>query len=195
MSWERFKETKLKKFDDHLKEKKVDELIINLLNKINKNKDLVTTSSCAGRIVLLEFDIAEGKKTARFFRKWHRKIRESEIIAALDEYKKYKNRKQLWFKVEPLIMHVAAKNVASAKKFLEEIRKVGIKRGGIQSITKEKVMIEIQGNSVMVFPVNAYTNWKVIVKLANEMFERNLKTLKKLEKIKWQAISSQNQPL
>lgn len=183
MSWKNFKESILKNFESHLKEGRVDKEVLELIKKINSNHMLVTTSSCSGRIVLLEFDLNEGKKTAEFYRKWHRSVSESEIIDAIVNYK---SKKPLWFKFEPLILHIAAANVDVAAQFLKKIRAQGIKRGGIQSITKQKVMIEIQGNGQLIFPVLSGTcNWNDIIKIANEMLEKNLKLIRKLEKVEW----------
>lgn len=182
MHWEKFKESTLRDFETHLANGRIDELILDLISKINCNLELVTTSSCSGRIVLLEFDLNEGKRTAGFFKKWHRPMIHDEVIAALKEYN---SKKQLWFKVEPFILHIAAKNLAAANAVLKKIRAAGIKRGGIQSITEQKIMIEVQGNGSMIFPVVGAIDWVHISSIANEMFEKNLKIIKKLEKTEW----------
>ena len=94
------------------------------------------------------------------------------------------NEKNLWFRVEPFILHIAARNVNSANEFLKLVRKGGVKRGGIQTITDKKAMIEIQGNGQMIIPVNYVEGqWNKIIELSNEMLDKNFKHLKKLEKI------------
>ena len=177
--WRDFKKKKLEDFNKAVKEKKVDEPIIKLLRKINKNSDVVTTSSCSGRIVLLEVDLIEGKKGAKFYKKWHRKVDPGEVEMALIEHT---GKKSLWFRLEPFILHVTAKNLDSAKKFMKKMRTAGIKRGGIQSIGKTVVM-EFHGTDYVVIPVDFVSGeWTKILLLCNKMLDRNFKVLKKLEK-------------
>lgn len=177
MNWENFKREKEKKLSEAAACGEADKAVLPILSRINKNKNLVSTSSCFGRMVLLEFE--GDKKESNFYRKWHRKINVKEVKTAINEYS---GKKTLWFKFEPFILHVAAKDIESAKDFVETARKLGIKRGGIQTIAKEKVMIELQGNCQLIVPVKAVGNWDSIVKLANKMFETNSEKLKQLEK-------------
>ena len=150
----------------------------------NKQKPLfVTTSSCSGRFVLLEFNIETSKKEAKFYKRWHRTVTAEEVELALSEYPETKNL-PLWFKVEPFIFHVAAKDLNTAKKFLETVRKIGIKRGGIQTVSANKIMIEIQGTGYMAIPTWAINGeWTKVIDIGNEILERNFKMLKKMEKV------------
>ena len=180
MSWSNFRKIRKKLLELAIRHEKVDEPIIELLQLIFKNKNLVTLSSCSGRIVLIEFDFKGRKKTARFFRKWHRKVESEEVELALAEHT---GERTLWFKVEPFILHVAARNINSANTFLEKIRGCGVKRGGIQSIKKDKVTIEVQGNNQIIMPVNYVEGeWNKIIEIANTMLDDNFSVLKKLEK-------------
>jgi len=98
----------------------------------------------------------------------------------------YNNKTPLWFKVEPFILHVAAKDIASAQRFLKLVRSVGVKRGGIQSISKDKVLIEVQGNGYMAIPVEPFTGeWNKILTIANRMMIMNMEVIKKMEKRNW----------
>ena len=139
MDWDSFKSVKMEELEEHEEEGKTDREMMLLINKINSAPDFVTTSSCLGRINLLEYNLDEGKKSAEFHKKWHRIVSSEEVEMAISEYN---NKTPLWFKVEPFILHVAAKDIASAQRFLKLVRSVGVKRGGIQSISKDKVMID-----------------------------------------------------
>jgi len=182
MSWKTFKEAKLAAYSKAKEKGEVDSLIVALVEKINMNPDLVSLSSCSGRINLLRFDIDERKSTAEFFVKWHGPVDKEEFEMRLYSYTE---KMQLWFKVEPFIFHVAAKDVHSAERFLEKIRKLGVKRGGIQTMAKEKVLMEVQGNDAISVPADSVEEWGPLINIANRMMERNLDVLKKLEKIKW----------
>jgi len=176
--WKKYKEDKISGLKDAVKNKKVDAPIIKLLNAINRNPDLVTTSSCSGRIVLLE--IEKGKKTAEFYKKWHRKVDPEEVEMALIEHT---GKKSLWFRLEPFILHVTARDINSAKKFMKKMRGAGIKRGGIQSIGK-RIVMEFHGTDYVVIPVDFVKGeWTKILKLCNKMLDRNFKTIEKIRKV------------
>jgi len=183
MDWDSFKSAKMEELEEHEEEGKTDKAMMVLINKINSAPDLVTTSSCIGRINLLEYNLTEGKKSAKFHKKWHRMVSSEEVEMAISEYN---NKTPLWFKVEPFILHVAAKDIASAQRFLKLVRSVGVKRGGIQSISKDKVLIEVQGNGYMAIPVEPFTGeWNKILTIANRMMIMNMEVIKKMEKRNW----------
>ena len=182
MSWKTFKEAKLAAYSKAKEKGEVDVLIVALVEKINMNPDLVSLSSCSGRINLLRFDIDERKSTAEFFAKWHEPVDKEEFEMKLYSYME---KMQLWFKVEPFILHIAAKDVQSAGRFLEKIRKMGVKRGGIQTIAKEKVLMEVQGNDTIAVPADSVEEWGSLIDTANRMMKRNQDVLKKLEKLEW----------
>ncbi len=179
-SWEAFKLSKLRELKRCDDAGKTDKRMMQLVRKINSVENLVTTSSCAGRIVLLEYNLNEGKKTANFYKKWHREVKAKEIKSAIMNYSK---KKPLWFKTEPFILHVVAKNLDSALRFLTIVRSVGVKRGGIQAIGKNKVIIEIQGNGQMIIPLWAVKGeWIKITDIANNILRRNFIVLEKIVK-------------
>lgn len=178
--WKEFRKQRLRHFDEALAAKKVDEGIIPLLKKINKNENLITTSSCSGRIVLLEFDLNKRKQTARFYAKWHREVRAKEVKLAVSEYSK---KIPLWFKAEPFILHVSARDYDTAEAFMARARRAGVKRGGMQGAGKGWVAIEIQGTAWMAFPVEAAKpRWSKVIAAANNVMKINATQIKKLEK-------------
>ena len=126
---------------DKSKKGYVDKDIKEIVDEINSKKDCYTTSSCAGRIVLLEMKSKSKDECSWIFTK-HDKIKFNEIKNSLKN-KKIKN--QIWFKQQPLILHVASRNLEAANKLLEVSRKI-FRRAGIIGITKRKIMIEIIGD-------------------------------------------------
>lgn len=176
MDWKELKKIKKDSLEKAINENKADEKILDLLHKINENDNLVTTSSCFGRIVFLEY--SGDKKSANFYRKWHREVSVKEVQESVE---KYKGQSKLWFRVDPFILHVAAKDIMAANKFLKNLRSCGIKRGGIQTISKNKIMIEVHGHNQLVFPAEAVGDWESAVNYANTLFRKNSK---KVEQIK-----------
>ncbi len=180
------KDTTMQKLDKALKEKKVDSQMISFLQKFNKLKNYFTSSSCAGRIILLGLDKEESKKPNLFVGKWHRKVKLLEITTLLEKDSSFD---EIWFKQESFIFHFVCKNLTCATKLLEIKTNFGIKRGGIFQIEDGRYIIELMNTSHISFPVKLgkeiiidKQNLEKIVKKANTKLERNYKLLKEFQK-------------
>ena len=156
----------------------VDKDVKEIVDEINSKKDYYTTSSCSGRIVLLEMKSRKKNECSWIFSK-HNKIKYNELLNALKNYNKNKKIKnQIWFKQQPLILHVACRNLEAAKKFLEISRKI-FRRAGIIGVTDRKVTIEIIGDERLETIIadkdfvadESYI--QKLVKYANENFAEN----------------------
>lgn len=205
----------------------VDVDIAELVSCINSEEDYYTTSSCAGRIVLLEMK-SRKKNECNWLISKHSKITYNEIKTTLENYRnnKIKNKKikndeligetsdvvigasraqdiankvsgfgkpnkqkfQIWLRQEPLILHVACRNIESARKLLDTARGV-FKHSGIIGITDKKITVEIIGNErleTIVADNNfvADENYlKELVKYANKNFAENKKKIEKFQKL------------
>jgi len=136
MTFEKHKKDFLTK-KDKSKKGSVDKNVKKLVNLINSKRNYYTTSSCSGRVVLIK---KPGKKQdAKWLFVKHDKIKFDEIKKALKNILK----EQLWFRQEPLIMHICCKTLDDAKRLLEKARKI-FKRAGIIAVNK-KIIIEIIG--------------------------------------------------
>jgi tRNA wybutosine-synthesizing protein 3 len=180
------KETHRKSLEKAIREKKADELMHSVCGFIASTKGFFTSSSCAGRIILLQLPFDENKRDASFHRKWHRKVGEKELWKAVEE----KTAGELWFKLDPFILHIGTKDLKAARKILECMKKAGVKRGGVIVAKEGKFLVEMQGTQVIAFPVKK--DEKVLVgkdfmayalKRANEKLGKNYALLKKLEKV------------
>ena len=204
-----FHKEKLDFLDKKDKSKKgsIDKDIFELLNKINSKKDHYTTSSCAGRIVLLEMKSSKKNECGWIFAK-HDKVKFQEIYNALNKYSikrkskdrnnnikkfnKIKNKKtiknQIWFRQQPLILHVACRNLGSARGLLNLSRRI-FRRAGIIGIKYKKVTIEIIGSEhleTIVADKNFIVDKKYLkqlIKYANENFVENKKKIGKFLKL------------
>lgn len=133
-----FKEEKLKCLSavDKSKEGKIDKEVIPLINLINSNKDYYTTSSCAGRITLIEIPKSNKKNETNWLLKKHSLVNLDEIKNAL----KNVSKNPLWFRQEGLILHVCCKDLKKAKILLNIARDCGFKRAGIIAHSKRFVV-------------------------------------------------------
>lgn len=165
------------------KENKVDADIIPILDLLNSLDDFYTSSSCYGRIVLLEIPKIGDKKNANWLGKWHNKIRAEDITSAVKNAKKG----QLWILAQAPILHIYAKTQKAADKLLKTAISCGFKHSGFKSIDKN-IIIEVASTERLDVPVgkdsqlfcnNEYMN--IIVDIANEIIDRSVMKLARLE--------------
>ncbi len=143
------KKTFLEKLDKS-KKGEIDEKIIPLLNLINQKKDYFTTSSCSGRVYLWK---GTGKKNEI---QW---LRVSHDLITPDFLKITKTAPipnlnpsgLIWLRVEPLILHIACKDLESANKFLAVLRRV-YKKSCLLSVSS-KIIVEIRGSEFLEMPL------------------------------------------
>jgi len=127
----------------------VDPAVVPLLDLINAHPDYVTTSSCSGRVVLVSTSFAGKKGESFFYRKWHRPVIFDEVWDALTSY----SGSLLWFKFDPFIIHLGAKDLHAALRIISLARSAGIKIAGIQSADRSKFHVEIRGIDSMAVPL------------------------------------------
>jgi len=182
MTKKHHKETLQKAID----EKKVDEILIPFLLKVTDISDIFTSSSCAGRIMLLSTDENEDKEVSHFHKRYHRTISFNELKSALDEDTK---EKDIWFKVEPFIFHFGTKDYEKAKEILKFCSRFGLKKAGIITSKEGKFIVEATATQYMALPLKANNQLLVddsylhfILDRGNKKLEANYSLLDKFEK-------------
>ncbi len=162
---------------------RMDADFIPLCDYITKTKNYFTSSSCAGRIALISLGEEETKQESAFYRKWHRKVTEKEVLEAIKEFK----GKVIYFKQEPLILHLGTNTLENAREILILCEKAGIKRAGIKVAKEGKYIVEMLGTQSITAPVKdegieaSEEYVKYLIKKANEKFEKNQALIKKLQ--------------
>lgn len=165
------------------KEHLVDEKILPILDIINSSDNYYTSSSCAGRIVLLEIPSIGDKKNAIFLGKWHQKIQNSQILSAV------KNAKQghLWLLAQSPIIHICCKTGVDADNLLKIAISSGFKNSGVKSL-EGRFVVEVASTERLDCPVgrdgilfcnNDYIS--LLVEISNDVISRSLKKLSRLE--------------
>lgn len=163
-----------------------DKKILLLIKKINSEKDYYTTSSCAGRIVLI-MD-SEKKQKGLFLLRTHEKISVAELKKALSKAVK-KHKGLTYFKQEPCILHVACSSLEKAKEFLDKAKLAGWKKSGIIA-SKKRIICEMASTEHIELPIadkcriflsDSYL--KILVSEANKKLARTWQKIRKLEKL------------
>ncbi len=166
---------------DKSNKKRIDRDIKPLISLINSLDDYYTTSSCSGRILLIEKK-TDKKQDARFAFAEHKTADFKAIKQSLENLPE----DDVWLKQESIIIHLCCRNLESAKRLLKIVRCLGIKRAGIISIGK-KIIIELIGTEAMETIIARKGKMlvnddylKTLVKEANKKIERNKKKIKEL---------------
>jgi len=161
----------------------VDEEIAALIDSINSHKDYYTTSSCAGRIIILE----ESKDNIRHEINWlfytHKKTTQKQILTSLAKA----GNNLIWFRFESLILHICARDLESAIHLLNKAHKAGFKRAGITSLSN-RIMLEIIGSQRFDAPIMKDKELlvseqyiRILVQQANKKMLENWKRISTME--------------
>ena len=176
------KENALKSLNEACDQEKVDEGALPLLSIINKIDGLYTSSSCAGRIVLLEIPHIGDKKGARFLGVWHRTIQLEELSAA----SKKATNGLLWLLAQAPIIHIGVENLPLADRMVKTAVACGFKNSAIRSLGKT-VIIELCSTERLDAPIGrdgglfcSEKHLTLLVEISNEVIERSSEKLSRL---------------
>ncbi len=128
--------------------------IVELCDLINSFEEHYTTSSCSGRVIVMKDE--EKKGPGLFYFVSHEKVEFGKFFEEVGKIDSGNYK----FKQEPVIFHVACRNLDSAKILLEKGQICGFKRSGIISFGKN-IIVEINATERFEFPL--VENGKLIV--------------------------------
>ena len=140
---------------------RVDFDIYDFLLAFNRSlDDYYTTSSCSGRIALARaprLSYSKGSGLFKFLVKWHRPVTYGEAVNAISGI----NDGDAWLLVRAPIMHFVARDLSGALRILRIAREAGFKHSGIYSVTRDGVVVEVQGEDRFEVPI--IINGKLII--------------------------------
>ena len=178
------KESALKSLENAYTNKKVDEGISPILNLINGIEGFYTSSSCAGRILLLEIPQIGDKRGALFLGIWHRTIETTEVTRATTNATKG----LLWLLAQAPILHVGAQSLELADKMVKTAISCGFKNSAVKS-TGKRIIIEICSTERLDAPIGrdgtlfcTDDHLALLVEISNQVIERSKEKLGKLTK-------------
>jgi len=177
------KENALRSLEKAEADDKVDHGILPILDLINKSSEYYTSSSCAGRIVLLEIPSIGDKKNARFVGIWHRTIEPKELLSALKEVK----IGLIWLLAQSPIIHISAKTNNAADKLVKIANASGFKNSAMKSISKN-IVIEVCSTERLDAPIGKdavvfcnKNHLELLVNISNEIIKKSFLKLQKFE--------------
>lgn len=125
----------------------IDSDIKGIVDYINSLDDYYTTSSCSGRITLLELS-ASGKKGSRWLLCSHGEVSAHQACSALEAA----GSSDVWFIMETWILHVCCRDGNAAARLLKLCQGSGLKRTGITSFGS-RFVVEILSTDSISSPV------------------------------------------
>ncbi|MEM2131611.1 MAG: tRNA wybutosine-synthesizing 3 family protein [Candidatus Woesearchaeota archaeon] len=131
--------------NDKSKKGEIDKQILSTINLINSHPNFYTTSSCAGRIMLVKEGIKKNETNWLFVSHDYVKFRELKDIIKNIENKKIEKtlpKEIVWFRMEAPILHICAENLDLADSLLKIANNSGFRRSALLSF-KKRVIIEI----------------------------------------------------
>ena len=154
MSWD--KANRLDSLEKKICEGEVDKEILPIVNSINSNPDYFTTSSCAGRIVLIELRELGDKENSTFLGKWHCEV---EVKDVMDAFSKAKSDTVIFLLAQSPIIHVRCRSLKSAALLRNRAVESGLKYSTLKSVTLSskdepiKIVVEILSSENIHVPI------------------------------------------
>ncbi len=177
------KKSALKKLEKARNTREVDKGILPILSIINESEKYYTSSSCFGRIVLLEIPGIGDKQNAKFLGRWHRTIEFDEIIESVKDAK----IGQIWLLSQSPVIHIIAKTPNAADKLLKIAVSCGFKNSGLKSFGKKNVL-EVCSTERLDAPIGEdgklfcnENHLRLLVNISNEIIKKSTQKLKKFE--------------
>ncbi len=178
------KQAALKKWETAKKENKVDLEVVELVELINGFEQYYTTSSCAGRLIIISKSSVRNKYNTTFHFKSHSP---SAITIENVGFPIEFEQNELWLLLEPPNFHVGCSDLENMLKLLNLSKKAGFGQSKIQSV-KPTLTIEVLGTSRISLPIGNEKKMVVsqdyleyILKAASSMLKEEQKRLEILQ--------------
>ena len=157
--------------------------IVDILVELFLRPKSFTTSSCSGRIVLMDSEYPWAKEETMIIFKKHEPIDVREVLEAASK----PIAERLWLSVQGPIIHVETLDIEEAFTVLEAARRAGFKHSGILASTKKGILVElrtgIRVNIPLAEPDERLVRWdrlERIVDLANRALREAKERLDRL---------------
>ena len=162
-----------------------DKPILELINLINSEKALYTTSSCSGRITVVSCPMEDGstKKNLKWLLNSHDVVTTEEVLLGLE-----KATESFKIKFEPFILHVKCETIEDAQMLQKAAFSSGFKNSGI-TFGRRGITCAVRAPSSIDVPLTDHKGNKMvsddyvryIVKIANEKMTENFRKIERFQ--------------
>jgi len=140
--WERARARALERLGEHASEGLVDEDIVGFLFELNRKPCLFTTSSCSGRLAILEGEDYFDKAGARIVEAWHDP---EECRRRVQEYCSLEAGERR-ASLQPPILHVAVRGEDQARRVVACGERAGFSRACYKPYRAGGYLVELAGS-------------------------------------------------
>lgn len=182
----------------------VDEDVLEIVQLLNGQEQFFTTSSCAGRIILLDGSV-NGSEVQKQNCCWllvtHKACVKDDVIVALQ-----KAKGDAILKFEPLVLHVQCRQLQDAQILHSVAIDSGFRNSGITVGKRGKTMLAVRSTHGLEVPLShqgklmvteEYINF--LLKIANQKMEENKKRIERFyhclqHALEKETVSTTSQP-
>lgn len=131
-----------------------DERMTGLIDSVNSNSHMYSTSCCSGRIILLAIDKPGNKKDAVFVGKWHEHVSLGEVEEVVDRfYETNDGRQELYLMAQSPIVHVVCDGLDPANDLIVRAKEAGFKYSTIKGTAENGVVVEVLASGNLQVPL------------------------------------------
>ncbi len=155
------------------------------LAAINNREKSFTTSSCIGRVTIVDADYPWQRKESSVIFKKHNELSKEELenIIRIPPARTY------WLNVNGPILHINTLNLNEAVYILEKAREAGFKHSGIMNISRNGIMVELISGTQFAIPLRTKDTFIIdteegineIITIVNKTLKEGRERLKKLK--------------
>ena len=176
--WEKDRRRALSRLREHLEKGLVDEDIAGFLAELNEAAEaFYTTSSCSGRVAVLEGEDLFSKKGARILVAWHDPGKCRTGITGYCDYKP-SGVSIAWVSLQPPILHVAARDEETARAIVRCAESAGFIRACYKARKPCGYHVEVAGHDKLHVILPAPCS---LLRQACNVLERYKERLRRLE--------------
>lgn len=183
--WRLYKQKNWRKLWEDLEIGYLDRELLPILIRLNLDRNIYTTSSCSGRIVLSDSTYPWSREETSIVFKKHTLIDINELMNIVNKT----TIRRLWINVSGPIIHLSVLKLSYAKVVLKIAQLSGFKHSGIISINKYKgIIIELMSGIKITHLLKTnlceITNLNKINELVNTLNNALEESRKSLEKLR-----------
>ncbi|KAJ8274303.1 hypothetical protein COCON_G00089280 [Conger conger] len=169
---------------DFSKKGSVDEDITNIVSVLNDSEKYFTTSSCSGRIIVIDgvsdcLDVQ--KQNCSWLFVTHQKCQKTDLVTALE-----RSCGDVIFKFEPFILHVQCRQLGDAQLLHSVAVESGFRNSGITVGKKGKIIMAVRSTHCLEVPLSRKGQVLVssdyiefLVEVANQKMIENLRRIER----------------
>ncbi|XP_035276731.1 tRNA wybutosine-synthesizing protein 3 homolog [Anguilla anguilla] len=169
---------------DFSKKGSVDEDIENIVSMLNDSEKYFTTSSCSGRIIVID-GVSDSLDVQKQDCSWlfvtHQKCQKMDLVSALE-----RSSGDVIFKFEPFVLHVQCRQLEDAQLLHSVAINSGFRNSGITVGKKGKIIMAVRSTHCLEVPLShkgqvlVSTDYiEFLVEVANQKMVENLRRIER----------------